>query len=224
MEWYEIVFKILEILKWPFALVIIVALFRKQIINLIGGIKKVGYKNFEFQSENMQKTIAGNGKLETELSGVESPDPLKKLQKATNFFDESTIDYAKANVAKLIELNNITDPEKKVALLYEYSAFLLISNQFAAIDYAIYGSQIKLLQLVNTLQKYTLIDLQYLYNKAKEQYSPSLDNYSYEDYINWMKSVGLIEVDEGQSVTITIKGRDFLNFLVKTGRSFDRSF
>ena len=224
MEWYEIVFKVLDILKWPASIVIIAWIFKNPINKLIGGIKKVGYKNFEFQSDSIQRTQDGDNKLEAEISRVESPDPVEKLRRAISVFDESTVDTAKTNIAQLIELDKVTEPEKKVSLIYEYSAFLYIVNNFVSIDHMIYGSQIKLLQLVNTLQRYTLIDLQYLYNKAKEKFSPYLDNYSYEDYIGWMKSNELITVNEDQSVAITLKGRDFLNFLVKMGRPFDRAY
>ena len=61
------------------------------------------------------------------------------------------------------------------------------------------------------------------YDFAVEQYPQFYENYSYDDYINFLYSSSLITEKDG-NVGITILGVDFLKYLTEVGRNFNKRF
>jgi hypothetical protein len=56
------------------------------------------------------------------------------------------------------------------------------------------------------------------YTSAAQTFPALYANYSFDQWFGYLRSQGLIRED-GDAVSITIRGRDFLKFLIDEGRS-----
>lgn len=88
---------------------------------------------------------------------------------------------------------------------------------YERIWFSIFGSQIGALQKLNdgAMRRQDLVPLY----AVAAQLSPAVyTQYSFDQWIGYMRSQTLIRED-GEFVSITVKGRDFLKFLIDEGRS-----
>jgi hypothetical protein len=84
----------------------------------------------------------------------------------------------------------------------------------------IYKSQILLLQELNRRQL-PLSEAKTYYDKAVSDNPTSYTNYSFDQWLAYMKSHVLLIQHSNVMVEITVRGRDFLKYLVHCGRSAD---
>jgi hypothetical protein len=88
----------------------------------------------------------------------------------------------------------------------------------------IYGSQIKLLQKLNSGGQFPKEKIKYFYDAAKDIWPDLYNNYSFEQYMNFLSSAGLVVISSNGVVTLTSLGQDFLRFLIEDNRPTDKAF
>ena len=84
----------------------------------------------------------------------------------------------------------------------------------------IYKSQMLLLMELNR-RMMPLLEVRPYYDTAAEAYPAVYKNYSFEQWLNWIKASYLIIQHPSNMVEITARGRDFLKYLVHLGRYVD---
>jgi len=114
--------------------------------------------------------------------------------------------------AGLKEKHLAVDSETARALL-GYATGFWIAVHFYHIYNLIWGSQIALLNFLNAKIYATVEDLRGFYDFAAIQYPDTYASYSFDQYINFLRSQNLLRVDN-DVYQITVKGRSFLLFLV----------
>src|ERR1700693_1913132 len=62
-----------------------------------------------------------------------------------------------------------------------------------------------------------LAEVKTYYAKAALEYPPSYGNYSFDEWMAFMKSNGLVLRHPSDMVEITLRGKDFLRYLVPLG-------
>ncbi len=116
--------------------------------------------------------------------------------------------------ARIIEV-----PEDREKALIRALAATNITLHFERFYQAIWASQISALRYLNArIDGANDIDLSSLfYEKAKIEYPSWYTDYSFEKWLGFMESAKLIQRRNGQ-LHITILGREFLKFLIDTGK------
>lgn len=204
-NWIELA----DTLKWPIVVLIILLFLIKPIKSLINRITKVGYgdKSLEATKQNVTQKIE-----EQEISAID---------RAIGLFRSETIDTFTSSVEVETELGQLKSDKEKVDRLKNYSTIIYIMRHFDSIYSSIFGSQIRILERLNTLQPETRETLKFYYDNA-QKYNPKFyENYPYEDFLNFMFSFNLIREDDG-NIGITILGVDFLKYLTESNKDVNK--
>jgi len=204
---------LLEYLKsladsWPFVVLILVVLFRKKLQSLLQFLivehTDKGFK-FRFNLQQMQDVMGGKNKKDQEKRDREQGELNKKLGTA-----ESRAVNAESRADDLYSL-----AKKMLADLDNANKELT----FERIYNVIFGSQIKLLEYLAVVkQEYQAGPLQkFYYHDLYVKSGGGLD-YTFEKYMGYLKSRGLITFDslgENGLVKIDKKGSEFIAYLDK---------
>jgi hypothetical protein len=82
----------------------------------------------------------------------------------------------------------------------------------------IYLSQLNLLQELNTKPAMILTDIKPFYDAAVAAYPDRYKDYSFEQWLAYMRGQNII-LQDGSVVQITVRGKDFLRYIVQEGHS-----
>ena len=94
-------------------------------------------------------------------------------------------------------------------------------RHFDSIYSSIFGSQIRILERLNTLLPETRDSLQIYYNNAENLNPKFFDNYPYKNYLNFLISFNLIREDN-ENISITELGIDFLKYLTESNKDVNK--
>jgi hypothetical protein len=216
--------EVLKILVWPIAVIIIVIivvlLLKKSLQDLLTRVTKLKYG--ETVAEVSQVRQEANEKSLIAQSQVDKPN--ETIEKALGIFSSSTIDRAKNVVETESKINELTDDSKKVDRLIKYSEALYLILSFERLYNSIFGSQLYILDFINTINTETKNDLKVFYDNAKEKYPDFYETYSYDEYFNFLLNHELIIINKDNTCSITWLGRDFLKYLIETGKTISKRF
>jgi hypothetical protein len=206
--------EILKIFKWPLSFIIIAAIFKKPIIQTFQKIKKIssGDKAVELFPGIQEQSKASENKFD-----------ITNAEKAVSFFHEESVRLAKITVDAESGIIGISDLERKASILYSYSIVLFLILNFERVYASIYGSQIKLLQFLNSSPETEVSKLEFFYTEAKTLNPYIYQTYTYEEYLFFLSEYRLINV-ENSKATITVVGRDFLKFLMELGKAINKAY
>ncbi len=125
----------------------------------------------------------------------------------------------------LREVEEVTDA--KIQYIKEIVAdehALQLRGAYSEISQSIFGSQLALLQALNVQS--SPVESEFLfsfYESAKQQYPDFYSSYTFESYINFLNSSGLVNTENGKQF-ITVIGRDFLAFLTESCINTNRAY
>ena len=203
------IIQIIDVLKWPFLVLIVVLLIKKPLVDLINRITKIGHGGTSLEAEQQKS------------AGKQEKRQVSNVDRALGLFRPETVEFFKSAVLQETNLDNIPTDKEKTELLLNYSIAIYIIKHYEMIYNAIYGSQLMILQQLNTFAFENNETLKRYYNYAVEQSPKFYDNYPYEDYIEFLYSFNLI-VEEEDRVKVTILGVDFLKYITETGKSLNK--
>ena len=211
MSSMEILSKILEIISWPLVVIILGLIFYspiKSLLNRIKGIKGAGYG---FDTEP--------GANQQEKDKLFNSEELKigSIKKGLNLYSDETRKFFQDVILLETEVNKIKDDKERADALKDYAEALYVILHFERIYTNIFGSQITLLQHLNSSFNETLESVKYFYDYAAKQH-PEIAKYPYSDYIRFLHSRSLVHIKDS-TIQISWLGRDFLKFMVQTGLS-----
>lgn len=203
------VLQVIDILKWPILVLIIVLLIRKPIVDLINRITKIGHGDTSVEVEQ-QKAVE---KLEKRK--------VSNVDKVLGLFREETVEYFKSAVFQETNIEALKSDKEKADHLLNYSIAIYIIKHYEMVYNAIYGSQLMLLQQLNTFAVENSDSLKRYYEYAVEKNPKFYESYSYDEYLGFLYSFSLI-IEESDKISITILGVDFLKYLTETSKTFEK--
>jgi hypothetical protein len=204
---------LLDVLKWPLLVIFFLVIFRKPIIAFINRLTKIGRGNL---------SLVADGDTHQQKGNPEKPQASVSLvDKGLGLFQSETIGYFHQLVMKETDLSNIAEESSQVERLSNYATILYIYKYFDSIYYVIYGSQLQILQQLNTFAVETRETLKRFYDAAVTQNPAIYANYTYESYLAYLLSYQLI-LDAGTQIRITYFGADFLKYIVATNKTMNR--
>jgi hypothetical protein len=200
---------LIDTIKWPIVVIIAILFLVKPIKNLINRITKVGYgdKSIEASQQTLSKKIE-----QQEISAID---------RAIGLFRPETIDMFVNAVEEETELTQLNTNEEKLERLKNYSTIIYIMRHFDSIYTSIFGSQIRILERLNTLRPENRDSLNFYYENARNFNPKFYENYTYENYLNFLFSYNLIREDDG-IIQITILGVDFLKYLTESNKDVNK--
>src|SRR5260370_34273465 len=92
-----------------------------------------------------------------------------------------------------------------------------ISHTFDVVWYTIYNSQLRLLDAFNSTPPSTAESQKY-YEQASQNYPIPYLTYPFDQWLSYLH-VWLMTVQNGDTLAISVRGREFLKYLVQQGRS-----
>jgi hypothetical protein len=212
--------KILGIITWPIVTLIIFLILREPLKNFINNIKKIGYGSAGIETEQSNKQADDDEKSPIELLTKGASN--KAIDKAISLFSDETMEEFKKAVIKETLLDNFNTPIEKLEILLKYSQLIYLIMHFGKIYNSIYGSQLSLLQRLNSSIFENKDTLKPFYDFAKSTFPKTFEGYTYENYLDYLISFNLILVETGGTIKITIFGRDFLKYIIETGLAFEK--
>lgn len=204
----EAFLKVLEVVKWPLSVVVIVLFFilffRRPLSTFIERLKGIKYRGGELQSEPQTQEQA-----QIKVGSAE------KLLKA---FDSPILLDTERSIRDNLAREGVAAPEDKEKILIRYLAVAQINFAFLRIDYMIYLGQLKILEFLNSNISAKKQMAKDVYDAALAAYPEILKGYPFDNYIGFLISNNLITEHE-EALSITPFGREFLAFLVRTSRN-----
>ena len=206
----QLISALVPALAWPAAVVIFFIWFRKPIAAIIERIKKISPSGgIETGSTPSQKSTTEDKKSADELM---------------RGFDSIVLLEQEENIRKELQKYDLSTPEKTESILIKHLASTGLALRFEQINKVIWGSQIKILEKLNsTIDGATKEDLLPYYNMAVEQNPDIISAYSFENYMDYLIR-NILVLQDGTHYKITNLGVDFLGYLVNTGQTGYRSY
>ena len=217
MEIFEFIIKLLDITIWPFFLITGLFLFKNSLRGLIDRIKKINYKDATILTKMIdQKADAGKIEIDEEIKNTTN----EKIENIKDFYSENTVKRFEKNLKDELGISKADNLNKVSSYLYNYSIIKNITSYFKNVYNKIYGSQIELLKKLDN-KKQPEDKIKKFYRKTKSEYADIYSNYSFDKYLNYLKSENLIK-RKNDSFQITETGRDFIKFIKKKNLSVDK--
>lgn len=176
-------------------------IFRKQIIGLFPRVKSIGKGLIDLDSEQQ--------KSKSEV------DPQKEAESLMRQLDSVLIRETEDMIRGELGKKNLLGTEA-VPVLIRYVAALSIAYSFLEIYRIIWGSQLNLLDYINSQNPQLPEALKVFYNSGAAQYPLIYSGYPFEQWLGFLKDQLLIREDKGL-IGITVRGREFLTYLTTTG-------
>jgi hypothetical protein len=211
---------IIQILAWPIVVLTIFLFLKNSIKDFMIRIRKIGYKDTGIEADLPAKQ---EGKEESPIEKLSKDKKNESLEKILSLFAPETIELLKGAVRDESKLDSFETPVERETVLFSYSQVMYLIMHFNKNYYNIYGSQLRILQRLNSSVYETKDTLRSFYDDAKSAYPKLYESYSYDSYLNFLLNNFLI-IEEGNSIKITILGKDFLKFIIESSLSFEKAF
>ncbi len=201
----EFVLKSMEIWAWPVAALVfglaVLGFFQKQLAGFIERVKTVSGKGFQAETGEEQKSSAVAKRAEELKRAFDSPLLLEQEQRIRN------------------DLGEVLKAPEAVDVLIRHLAATQIIYRFENLYWLIWGSQIAILQHLNANASGTeLRALRPFYDLAAKQYPDAFASYSFEAYLGFLETAGLVQ-KQGNQLVIAPIGREFLGYLHRAGKN-----
>jgi len=143
--------------------------------------------------------------------GEEPRDPVLALPVTFQRMRTPDVVEAEQTMLKSLEREGVTDQSVRLWALSTIAAAIFVDWTFERVDGAIWGSQLQLLEALGHSSApfpRDLVKTNY-FEKAAAAFPTWFDGYSFDAYIGFLSSNGLIDDRDG-TLSLTLLGRDYL--------------
>jgi hypothetical protein len=199
----------MEFLAWPVTALILgifaFLLFKKPISRLIDRTEKISKDGVQARSGQDQIKESSISKVDEFMKSYDNPMLVEQEKLVKNNLDN---------------LHPRDEKEREIILIRSVASLVLIYSLEKTYN-SIYGSQILALHFMNDKQASSLVTetINQFYEDAKIKYPSYYANYSFENWLHYMVVTNLIQRN-GNDIGITIRGREFLKYLLDQGYNF----
>ena len=157
----------------------------------------------------------------TAIQGVDTPVELN-VSAVTEFYRVSKgpfLDELEAHFQRLAVYHK--DQKEREQFLVRALAAGGVSYLHDTTWYTIFRSQLEALNELNSRSAMLLEELKRFYDAAAAEHAKYYKDYTFDNWVSYMNAQALVRQD-GPIVQITVRGKDFLKYLIQTGRSPDK--
>jgi len=203
MDWLTFFSEISKSIAWPICLGIVVTVFHKQISNLIQRIVKIDKEGI---------TVIPLSEYQLEKPKTEAVQSLLDVVSKTDL-----INSIEENIREDLKERALTTDDSIEVLIRHFAGTKLLLA-FEQIHSQIFGSQLFLLKNLNQIvgQGRSITFLEDYFEDIKTSYPEAFNNWSIEQYLNYLFVNALIIKNENQ-IHITTKGVEYLTWIARNG-------
>ena len=205
----------MDAIKWPLTVLVIAVIFLilfksqiKSLLECLGNVitrtKKLGVGQYGIEIQ--------------EKAAPQVAETRKGVDEFFRTFENPLIVEVEQNISKDLENRLINSPPDREKTLIRALASSIIISHFEEIRNSIWASQIYLLRFINSNSEGVDIAIaELVYEKAKSDYPSWFENYLFQGWIAFLSSRILIRQQDSKYF-ITIRGREFLKYLLDCGK------
>lgn len=164
-----------------------------------------------------QLTKSSSAQLTTVQRTAMTPGAEFDPEQFFNTAYQSQIVAESANNFRSMAIAKYPNVKEREEFCYKFIGAGLTSYLYDETWWLIYRSQLLLLQEANQ-RLISLDEAKAFYDNAAKEYPNEYKTYTFDAWLNFIRLRGLI-LQHGTMLEITLRGRDFLKFLVHTSRS-----
>ena len=197
----------MENLAWPGVVllfgVFVILIFRKPLTRFLDRAQRIGREGIQAAPPDQENLTAGK---------------LSPTDEALKIFDNALLLLKENSIRQELTELKIGDPAERERFLIRTVAAVAIAIDFDRAYAWIWGSQIAALQALNTVgaNGFAVELLRPWYEQAKAQEPARYQGYSFEQWLGFLGGQSLVKV-AGTSVSISLEGREFLQYLIRQG-------
>ena len=191
-------------LWWPVAAVVIAAVYKTEFRSLLPRLRRAGPTGVEFDPAGQQQAA----QVATTAANTPAPGQLREFP---GMVRTAAMERLERQLHAQLAAMTTPDDEKR-DLLIRVLAQAQLEAAFERFYNMIFGSQIAALRRLNEFGHASVQDSRAFFEPYASQYPQIYNNYSFEQWANFLKNVGLV-VQNGNFFEITDLGRDFLIYI-----------
>lgn len=181
--------------------------FRKEIRTLFPRIQSIGGKGVSLSNSQSNSTSEKEITFEKQFD-EHSRSPVQIEQEDL--------------IRKELDTRGVKNETEQNKLLIRALASSVINANCERISLSIFGSQLEFLVELNATPKgFKIEEIKKWYADVVIPANPNLSNYDFEKYFNYLKDSNLVLLSE-DTVKITQMGVEFMQYIVRTGKTYKR--
>lgn len=210
MDWH-LLLEYIKVLIYPVIIVATLFYYRKNFTSFIDRLWKLKFPGGELEAEK-----------QIEAQELEKTEPMSIKELEDLFDDGDLVQNVKENYEKILEDTKKSNEETINNLLNEIAIRDLVID-FEKIYKVIFGSQISLLQHLNTkgFSGDTRVYLESFFQTVKNIW-PILKDWNLDQYLGYLITKSLIDTSQG-TYKITDRGKSFLSYVFNSGYTDQKS-
>lgn len=201
----------MEFLAWPVAVVVLglaaMLIFRRPLARFLERAEEMGPKGIRAGSPSAQA-----------VGTAVQPSPADELLRS---FDNALLVQRETYIRTELLRLNITDMTERERVLIRLLAAVAILSGFERAYSLIWGSQLGVLQFLNSAGAVAADVLEPWYNLSATMNPDFYRNYTFDQWLGFLQA-SLLVTRAGETVSITLEGREFLKYLIHQGYSLSK--
>lgn len=180
--------------------------FENAFASMVGRVRKVGPAEFE---------VGQAAQHQVESTPTSPPSGAELIPVTQGTVLAERVEFVRQGV-------NLLPPEQRLEQAVRAAGFMAV---VASLEYAngqIYGSQLELLQLMNS-RAVSISEAQAKYGEAAAQFAEQYRSYAFEAWLDWLINHTQLVIRSGDSLSISDLGRELLKYIAERGYPFHRS-
>jgi len=213
-----------RLLSWPVVVFLVLLAFRDPLTKLINRMHtfKAGKEGFTIDASIVAANIQGETKVETGLSaGVAE----QRLRVVRGFAISPSVTLREQRIRADMQTMNLDVSQQTIDLLIQHLAATQALHAAERVYRTIFGSQIALLKNMNSTPGAIRREvLQAVYDAAKSRFPDLYASYSFQEWLNYLLTNGLVHTEDQLQFSITVDGKEFLKWMTDASVSEDKAF
>lgn len=214
-----------RLLSWPVVTLVSFLVLKKPIISLLNRVHtlKAGREGFSLDAFVIDAaTIQAATKVESGLSSTEGQE---KLKIAMSIGISASVQHREERIRNDLRNMKLDIPQQEtIDLLIRTLAFFQAVATAEAIYRTIFGSQITLLKILNARHVAARTEFEPVYVSAKMNFPEFYTGYSFQQWLNYLLSRGLLSTNDNEQFSITTDGKEFLKWMTEESLPENKPF
>lgn len=241
------VVELIKALAWPAVVLTIFFIIKKPLKALLSKLNSVKFQGVEFganQTPKGEEKLVGNQsvnfidasidqhpKINTQppilSKEIQDSDPkgLKLVKGKYKFWAPQTMAQISTWMGNEVSLSDPMNDNQKIQLLKGYSEIMYFQFLCERTYDLIFGSQIELLNYLNTIPADREENLKHFFDDAVVKYGrDAFQNLNFNKYLDFLIVNGLIYGDSMNNINLTFLGKDFLRYILDAGKPVQKIY
>jgi hypothetical protein len=202
----------------PISAVLIVAIFalRRPLGAVMDRMRSLKVPGVEITAAKQDESIAKADAIVPSVTAAAAPQHLLN-------FNSLLVKRVADDLRKKVAAQFADNPSARETYLVEIAADAIAAVAFDYVYSLIYGSQLAAVRDLNSAGAVHVEKLKPYFEAAKANFPSLYETDTFERWLGWLTQIASLVAQDGEVVTITDIGRDFLQFVISRGYVFTKN-